>query len=121
MAYSYIWPPALPQNPQENFSETGGVLLLRTPQDKGAAKQRRIGKRINTMQCTFHMRTSQVEALRVFVEDTIKGTARFGFPHPRTGAIVEARIVASDNGEMYQVSYTMNNVWNVSMQLEILP
>jgi hypothetical protein len=67
------------------------------------------------------MDTSQVEALRVFVEDTIKGTARFGFPHPRTAAIVEARIVASDNGEMYSVSYIMGDNWTVSMQLEVLP
>jgi hypothetical protein len=67
------------------------------------------------------MRTSQVEALRVFVEDTIKGTARFGFPHPRTGAIVEARLVATDNGEMYTVSYITNDVWSTSMQMEILP
>lgn len=119
--YSYVWPALLPQKPQQNFSETGGVLILRTPQDKGPAKQRRLGKRTNTMQCSFHMTTAQVEILRVFVEDTIKGTARFGFTHPRTNAIVEVRIVASQEGEMYSVSYIMGDVWNVSMTLEVLP
>ena len=121
MAFSYTWPALLPQNPQENYNESGGVLILRTPQDKGPAKQRRLGKRIKPMQCTFHMSSAQVDLLETFVEDTLRGTARFGFPHPRTGDIVEARLVASQDGEMFQVSYVMLDVYNVSMDLEILP
>jgi hypothetical protein len=121
MAYSYIWPVGLPQKPQENYNETGGVIVLRTPMDRGPAKQRRIGKRIQTMQVSFHMTPAQVELLRVFVEDTLRGTARFGFPHPRTNAIVEARIPPQSGGMLYSVNYVMYTVYSVSMDLEILP
>lgn len=121
MAYNFIWPVSLPQKPQENYSETGGVNVMRTPTDRGAAKQRRISKRIQTMQVSFHMTPAQLETLRVFVEDSIRGTARFGFPHPRTGLIVEARIIPESGGLMYTANYVMITVYSVTMNLEILP
>ena len=121
MAYSYLWPLGLPQKPQTNYSETGGVNLLRTPQEKGPAKQRRVSKRINTMQLSFHMSSAQVLLLETFVENTIRGTARFGFPHPRTNQIVEARLVPQENGLLYTTNYVLVNVWSVSVNVEILP
>jgi hypothetical protein len=121
MAYSYIWPSALPQKPQTNFSETGGVNVLRTPQDKGPAKQRRVSKRIDEMQLSFHMSNAQCQILKDFVENTIQGTARFGYAHPITGQIQEVRIVPQEAGLMYTKSYVMLNVWSVSMTFEVLP
>jgi hypothetical protein len=73
------------------------------------------------MQLSFHMSPAQLELFRVFVEDTIRGTARFGFPHPRTGAIVEARIVPEGGGQMYVANYIMQTVFSVSLNMEILP
>lgn len=49
------WHPNLPQTPLKGFTETGGVLLARTPMDKGMPKMRRLGQRARTMNMTFLM------------------------------------------------------------------
>lgn len=121
MAYAYIWPITLPQKPNTNYSETDGVLVLRTGMDAGPAKMRRRGSRPSTMQVTFDMSTAQVEILRTFVQDTLKGTARFGFTHPRTNEIVEVRIVPQQEGSLFSVGYILPGFWSVSLQLEVLP
>lgn len=121
MAYSYIWPPSLPQSPQKGYSESSGVLLLRTPMDAGPAKQRYRGKKPSTMQVSFIMTDSQVETLESFATLTLKGTARFGFTHPRTQEIVEVRILTQQDGVLYTATYLAPGYWSISMQLEILP
>ena len=121
MAYSYVWPSSLPQVVQKGYTETGGVLVLRTSMDAGPAKQRRRGARTQTMQVSFFMTTAQVTTLKTFVEDTLRGTARFGFPHPRTGLVAEVRIVPQQDGAMYNIQYLAPNYYTVPMTLEILP
>lgn len=121
MAYSYAWPGTLPQNPQDSYSETGGVLLLNTPMDAGPAKLRKRGNKPSVMSVNFNMTTAQVNTFELFVKDTLKGTARFGFTHPRTGSVVEVRIVPQGNGELYNIGYINNVYWSVSFQLEVLP
>lgn len=121
MAYSYIWPVTLPQKPNNNYSETSGVLLLRTTMDAGPAKLRRRGQRPATLQVTFEMSTAQVETLRAFTQDTLKGTARFGFTHPRTNEIVEVRIVPQQDGALFNIGYILPEFWTISMQMEVLP
>ena len=54
-------------------------------------------------------------------ETTLAGTARFGFPHPRTGAQVEARIVPVDDGALYSLSYVSPDLYAVDLTLEVLP
>lgn len=121
MAYSYVWPSTLPQNPQKGFSETGGVLILRTPMDAGPAKMRRRGAKPQTLAVSFVMTTDQVAILDNFIKDTIRGTARFGFKHPRTETMVEVRIVPQSEGALYTNNYAAPGYWSVSMQLEVLP
>lgn len=121
MAYTYVWPTSLPQSPQKGYSESTGVLLVRTPMDSGPAKQRYRGKKPSTMQVSFIMTDAQVATLEDFATNTLKGTARFGFTHPRTKAIVETRIVSQQEGVLYNSNYIAPGYWNVSMQLEILP
>jgi hypothetical protein len=121
MAYTYIWPPSLPQSPQKGFTETGGVLILRTPTDAGPAKLRRRGQRPQVLQVSFIMTTEQTELLEDFVKNTLQGTTRFGFTHPRLGNTVETRIVPQSGGDMYTFSYLAPGYWNVALQLEILP
>jgi hypothetical protein len=89
--------------------------------DAGPAKQRRRGVKSQTMQVSFIMTTAQVADLESFVEDTIRGTARFGFTHPRTKSIEEVRIVPQSGGDMYSITYLAPEYWTVSLQLEILP
>lgn len=121
MAYTYVWPTTLPQNPQKGFSESSGVLILRTPMDAGPAKLRRRGAKPRILNLTFIMTSDQVATLENFVKNTIKGTARFGFTNPRTQTTEEVRIVPQNDGIMYTNTYAAPGYWNVSLQLEVLP
>lgn len=121
MAYYYTWPEALPQVPQKGYTESTGVNMLRTPMDSGPAKQRYRGKKPSTMQVSFIMTDAQVETLETFATETIRGTARFGFKHPRTQDMVEVRILTQQEGILYNSAYLAPGYWNVTMQLEILP
>jgi len=121
MAYSYVWPATLPQSPQKGYTESNGVLLVRSPMDSGPAKQRYRGKKPSVMQVTFIMSTTQIGQLETFVLTTIKGTVRFGFPHPRTAQVVEVRITPQGDGILYNTTYLAPGYWSVAMQLEILP
>lgn len=121
MAYYYTWPATLPQVPQKGYTESGGVNMLRTPMDSGPAKQRYRGKKASTMQVSFIMTDAQVETLETFAIETIRGTARFGFTHPRTQDTVEVRILTQQEGVLYNLTYLAPGYWTVTMQLEILP
>lgn len=120
MAVNYFWPASLPQSPQKGFSEDINLNVLRTPMDSGPAKVRRRSKSPAMMSVSFLMSKAQVDTLETFVLDTTQGVARFGFPHPRTGQTVEARIVPQDR-TYYKLQYAAPGYYNVSMQLEILP
>ena len=121
MAYSFIWPLSLPQAPLANYSESTGVLILRTKPDAGPAKMRRRGKRPDILNVQYNMSSDQVNTFRSFVEDSLQGTTRFGYPHPRTNDIVEVRIIPQGDGGLYSLSYLLPDYWQVSMQLEVLP
>lgn len=121
MAYSYTWPASLPQSVQKGFTETGGVLVTRTPQDRGPAKMRYLGNKPQVLNVQFLMTTAQVTTLETFVKSTLRGTARFGFPHPRTSTTVEARIVPQGEGDYYTFTYVAPGYYSVSLTLEVLP
>jgi hypothetical protein len=89
--------------------------------DAGPAKQRRRGSKPQGLQLSFIMTTAQTQTLQEFIEDTIRGTARFGFTHPRLGTTVEVRIVPQGDGELYTFTYLAPEYWTVSLKLEILP
>lgn len=118
---AYIWPLDLPQAPQKGFSESIGVNVLRTPMDLGAPKLRRRGARPDVLNANFIMSSSQVEILENFCKNTVRGTARFDFPHPRTHQQVEVRFIPEEGGTMFQLQYIAPEYWNVSMRLELLP
>ena len=121
MAYSYVWPATLPQSVQKGYSETGGVNIVRTSPDLGPAKQRYRGKSSQQLNVSFLMTSAQVAILNTFIETTIKGTARFGFTHPRTNQIVEVRISPQQNSQFYTSTYAAPGYYTVQMQLEVLP
>lgn len=121
MAYSYVWPASLPQAPLvSGWSESGGPNIIRTPMDKGPAKQRRRSAKPRPVNVSFMMTVEQVATFDTFVNDTIKGVARFGFTNRRTGEVMECRIIPSDDG-MYNISTPGGRHYLVSMQFEILP
>lgn len=123
MAYSYLWPPALPQVPQKGYTETGGANILSTSMDAGPAKRRYRGKKAQVLNVSFLMTTSELAVLETFVlgPSAIRGVTRFGFPHPRTGAVVEVRILPEGEGNLFNTSYTAPGYFTVTLTLEVLP
>lgn len=121
MAYTIVWPPSLPQVPQKGYSETGGVLVVKTPTDSGPSKMRKRGNKPQLLNVQFLMTSAQVTTFETFVRSTIQGTIRFGFPHPRLGVVSEVRIVPQGDGDYYTLTYTAPGYYNVQLQLEILP
>ena len=117
------WPTAngLPKIPQKGFTESVGINILRSQTDAGPAKQRVRSRRPNTMQLSFIMTTQETETLETFVKDTIRGTKRFNFPHPRLYTNVEVRIVPQQDGEFYRLQYLAPGYWQTQINFEILP
>lgn len=120
MAAYFTWPPALPQVPQKGYSETQGALIIQTPMDAGPAKMRKRGNKPNALSVSFIMTTAEVDQLNAFIITTA-GTARFYFPHPRTVANVEARMMPQGGGDLYTITYLAPGYYTVSMQLEVMP
>lgn len=118
---AYIWPLSLPQRVQRGFSESIGANIIRTPVDQGPAKLRRRSLRPAQLGVTFLMTTAQVATLEIFCLNTLQGTARFDFKHPRTAAVVEVRIVPAQDSELFKVTYTAPDYWTIAMNLEIIP
>lgn len=118
------WPTAnnFPQVPQKGFQETVGINIIRSPMDRGPAKQRLAGTRPNTMQLQFIMTTAQTQTLETFVKTTIRGTQRFNFPHPRIlNTTIECRLVPQSDGQFYVLQYLAPGYWQTNLTFEILP
>lgn len=115
------WPVTLPELPSRNYSEDNGKLILRSPMDKGPAKQRLQGKRPANLNLTFEMTTAQVGYFETFVLDTLEGVKRFTLKHPRKLTQVECRIIPQGDGKLYDIGYGNYDYWPVSFQVEILP
>lgn len=121
MAAAYTWPLGLPQVPQKGFTETGGALIMRTSMDAGIAKQRRRGYSPSQLNLTFILTSAQVTTLENFVDNTIRGVARFYFPHPRTSQQEEVRIIPQGEGTLYNLAYLAPGYWTLTIQFEVLP
>jgi hypothetical protein len=117
------WPTTnnFPQVPQKGFSESVGLNVIRSATDSGPAKMRRRGLAVSTMDLSFILTTAQCADLENFINNTLYGVKRFSFPHPRTAATVEARIVPSGEGEFFKLQYLAPGYWQTSMKFEILP
>lgn len=117
------WPTAnsFPQVPQKGFTESIGLTIIRSPTDSGPAKQRRRGVGINTMDLSFILTTAQTATLETFINNTLFGVKRFSFPHPRTAATVEVRIVPGSDSEFFKLQYLAPGYWQTSLKFEVLP
>lgn len=121
MAYTYVWPSTLPQAPQRGFGESYGLNIIRTPTDAGPAKQRFRGNTPNNLQLTFIMTKAQIAALETFIYTSLKGVARFGFTHPRTGSVVECRIVPQSGGDLYTMKHIGLEYYDINITFEVMP
>jgi hypothetical protein len=111
----------LPQVPQKGFTESIALNVIRSGMDSGPAKMRRRGAGVSTMELSFIMTTAQTTNLENFIKNTLQGTKRFTFPHPRTNTNVEVRIVPGSDGEFFKLQYLAPGYWSTSLKFEILP
>jgi len=118
---AYTFPASLPQFVTTSYAENSGVITIVTPMDMGAPKMRRRGFRSNYFDVSFVMDNDQISTLNDFINFTIKGTARFDFPHPRTREAIEVRIVPNSDGAYYNISYLGVEHYTITMKLEQLP
>ena len=118
---AYTFPATLPQYVTTSYAENSGVITVVTPMDMGSPKMRRRGIRSTTFDVTFIMDNDQILTLDDFIKTTIKGTARFDFPHPRTRATIEVRIIPNSDGAYYNVSYLGVEHYTITMKLEQMP
>lgn len=115
------WPNTLPQSPQKDFQETIGINIVRSSMDAGPAKQRLRGRRPSMLNLSFIMTTSQTQTLETFVNTDLLGVKRFNFTHPRTGSIVECRLVPQGDGQFFTLQYRAPGYWQTNLQFEVLP
>jgi phage-related protein len=88
--------------------------------DAGPAKMRKKGQRPDTLSLSFIMTDAELVTLNTFIQ-SIAGTARFYFTHPRTNATIEARYVPGQDGQLYTVQHVTQDYSTVQFQLEVLP
>ncbi len=115
------WPTDLPQSPQKDFQETIGINIIRSNMNSGPAKQRVRSRRPSQLNLSFIMTAAQTDSLQSFILNTLKGTKRFDFPHPRTGTSVECRVVPMSEGEFYTLQYKAPGYYQVNLKFEIMP
>lgn len=118
------WPTAnnFPQVPQKGFTESIGINIVRSQPDAGPAKQRVRARRPDTMQLSFILTTAECDTLESFIKNTLRGTKRFLFPHPRKlGTNVEARIVPQQDGQFFELQYLAPGFWQTQLTFEVLP
>lgn len=115
------WPSSLPQVPLAvGYQEQPQNTVLRSSMDAGASKQRlRFTAAARYCAVAYGLDSTQLDAfLAFFDDDLVRGALEFFIPHPRTGAMVTARIVAQEPPyNLIQAGLE----WNVSFKLEILP
>jgi hypothetical protein len=122
MAYSYSWPATLPQTVlRDGYSEAPGLLVETFPMDAGVSRTQFAGISPDLMPISMQFTTEQLGYLRTFVYDDVRGTSRFGFPHPRTREMVEVRFVPNGDKKIYSVSPIGYRLWQVTFTLWVLP
>lgn len=83
---AYTWPLGLPQVPEKGYSESIGVKVSRNSMDSGATKLRTKGVRPDEVSLSYFMTLEQLETLDAFINNTLRVTAPFNFPHARRKA-----------------------------------
>lgn len=113
------WPEGLPTIAMErSFVESPPDLKIRTEMDSGIAKvRRRFTSGVRPMSFDIPMTLDQVEIFDQFYsQDLASGALSVDFPHPRTGNMVEIRILGVPQ---YVPRGGLN--WLVKLSVEVLP
>lgn len=93
-----------------DLTETPEPIVERNAMERGVPKQRRIASDARVeVQLTLHFSTAtQVADFETWFYTTIKaGQDFFDWPHPRTGATLQARIVGGELGALSYLAPTL--------------
>ena len=93
-----------------DFSETPEPVVERSQMERGVPKQRRISSDARVeVQLTLHFDSAaEIAAFEAWFYTTIKaGQDWFDWPHPRTGATLQARIVGGELGALSYLAPTL--------------
>lgn len=107
------WPEGIPIK-RESYKETPPDRIIRSKMDVGPDKiRRRSSSAVRPLSLSLTLTDSQLSTFDTFylANDSIP----FTFPNPRTETDVQARFVSPPE---YNLKETL---WDVSVQLEILP
>lgn len=111
------WPSTLPQAPDiSGYTEQPQSQVIRTAMDAGPAKtRRRFTAASRNISVRYVLSAAQQAIFKAWWEsDIAAGALPFDWPHD--GQTVSARIV----GE-YQLSPLSDQIWQLSLQIEVLP
>ncbi|MGE4193071.1 MAG: hypothetical protein AB7E51_06760 [Pseudodesulfovibrio sp.] len=118
------WPAGLPDSPMVNaYDETWPDMTHRDSPDNGIDMVR--GNVTNAawpLTVPLFMTKDQLALLQTFIYSTLdKGRLRFNWTHPRTGEIVDLRLVPSGDGMVKPKPEGSGLYWTATLQMEVLP
>lgn len=120
---SQTWPGSLPQDTFRQLDLEPEDNRLRTQMDSGPVKMRRrftavpIKKRHS-----MTLRGDDFQTFKNFYETTLKdGTLRFDWTDPVDGTTVEMRFVTPYTASLAAGGSANERVWEINMNLEIMP
>ena len=120
-----VWPASLPRGPKLGHKETPPRPIIRTQMDVGPAKVRpRSTADVTKFESvTLYFTRSQVATFDAFYQQTLGfGSLSFEFTHPRTGKIVDARMVnPPEYTAMAPRQAAAREIYKVDLSLEFLP
>lgn len=103
------WPTGLRYD-WRDLTETPDSIVERSDMERGVLKQRRIASDARVeVQLTLHFSTAaEVAAFEAwFYTDIRAGQDFFDWPHPRTGATLQARVVGGQLGALSYLAPTL--------------
>lgn len=108
--------------PMDNLEQRTPVVV-RSDMERGIPKQRRIAAdSLVTLSVTAVFANAQrAEDFEVWFDtDAQAGAAFFDLVHPRTGAVVQARVVGGDIGQLRPLGSRVGSRYSRSFQLEFI-
>jgi hypothetical protein len=113
------WPVTLPQEPiMDGYQESLGNVLLRTNMDVGPAKvRRRSAIRNDPITLFLKLTTAELAIFKDFCITSLHNCLdTIQWVHPITGTSIDLRFTTPPVWEPAEAG-----VWNVTMQLEVMP
>ena len=104
-----------------DFGETPDPVVERTAMERGIPKQRRVASDVRIeLPVTLHFDSAaEITEFETWFYTTINaGQSWFDWPHPRTGATLQARVVGGELGRLQYLRRTLDKA-KLTLKLEV--